>query len=553
MATPAPKTLEELAERAGIQIEELADFEEGVFMRLMEEQAVNAVAMHRLQKKFRDLKAAQRHTTAQEKFQDFFARVGGADSLAGLQHVPVATLPSALAFLRGAAGAPSDEALRAATRAAYAKADSVLSGASGPEVLTRDEAAAVNIYTQDDWLGAPPSSLFRPLNAALRSEARLNVKAYWGYIRLLQHALFKLPKDQSGTLYRGVKLDWPGAPTLSDYREEMVRKQESGEEEIWWGFSSTSTSLPAVRRFLGEHGPRVIFTVDAGSSARDVRRYSCFQHGQAVPEDERLLPCGTAFVVKTAEIVGDGLLMVGLRQTNDILIQGGAPAEPPALLEAVAPEPEGPAEPVEDQNSLEVLCAMGFSAAEAREALRACGGDSASAVEWMVARVEELEELVHARPERVVQLLGAAISCQRVQEAGVKRIRMLARDKSLRRPIAAAGGVEAVLRGMGRHLESAAVQQNGCGALWNLALDESLRRAIAAAGGVEAVLRGMGRHLESAGVQENGCGALWNLARDESLKRPIAAAGGAQAVSAATGCLHGQAYTGACELLQRLA
>ena len=57
------------------------------------------------------------------------------------------------------------------------------------------------------------------------------------------------------------------------------------------------------------------------------------------------------------------LLMVGLRQTNDILIQGGPPAEPPALLEAVAPEPEGPAEPVEDQSSLEVLCAMGFSAA----------------------------------------------------------------------------------------------------------------------------------------------------------------------------------------------
>ena len=502
MATPAPKTLEELAERAGIQVEELADFEEDVFMRLMEEQSVNAVATHRLRKKFRDLKAAQRHTTAQEKFQAFFARVGGADSLAGLQHVPVATLPAALAFLRGAAGAPSDEALRAATRAAYAAADSVLArGAAGPEALTRDEAAAVNIYTQDGWPGAPPSSLFRPLNAALRSEARQSVKAYWGYIRLLQHALFKLPRDQSGTLYRGITLDWPGAPTLSDYRAEMVRKQESGEEEIWWGFSSTSTSLPAVRGFLGEHGPRVIFTVDAGSSARDVRRYSCFQHGQAVPEDERLLPCGTAFVVKTAEIVGDGLLMVGLRQTDDILIRGGAPAEPPALLEAAVPEPVDP---------VAALCAMGFSASEAREALRACGGDSARAVEWMVARAEELAELGHATFERAIQLLGTAVGCQRVQEAGMERVRTLARDASLKHPIAAAGGVE-------------------------------------------AVLRGMGRHPDAAGVQEWGCAALANLAYDASVKRHIAAAGGAQLVAAAAGCLHGQARADASALLQRLA
>ena len=59
-----------------------------------------------------------------------------------------------------------------------------------------------------------------------------------------------------------------------------------------------------------------------------------------MPEDERLLPCGTAFVVMTADIVGEGLLMVGLRQTNDILIQGGAPAEAPALLEAVVPQPK---------------------------------------------------------------------------------------------------------------------------------------------------------------------------------------------------------------------
>ena len=47
-------------------------------------------------------------------------------------------------------------------------------------------------------------------------------------------------------------------------------------------------------------GPRVIYQIDAGSSARDVRRYSDFQDGDT-PEDERLLPCGTAFEVRAAQ------------------------------------------------------------------------------------------------------------------------------------------------------------------------------------------------------------------------------------------------------------
>eukprot|EP01043_Picozoa_sp_COSAG02_P013354 COSAG02_NODE_532_length_20668_cov_28.281832_16_plen_770_part_00 len=529
MAARAPRTLEELAERAGISVEELAEFEEDVFMRLMEEQAVNAVATHRLRKKFRDLKGAQRHATAQEKFEGFYERVGGAESLEGLQHVPVATLPSALAFLRGVAGAPSEPALRGATRVAYAKADALL---TGPEVLARDELAAVNVYTQDGWGGPAPSSLFRPLNAALRSEARPTVKAYWGYIRLLQHALFKLPADQSGVLYRGIRLDWPGAPSLADYRAEMVRKQESGEEEIWWGFSSTSTSLPAVRHFLGADGPRVIFTVEPGSSARDVRRYSHFQEGQAVPEDERLLPCGTAFVVKTADIVGEGLLMVGLRQTNDILIQGGAPAQAPVLHEAVVPaQPEPEPEPVPAEAAADALCAMGFAEPDVGEALGACGGDSARAVDWLVARADELQELEHASAHRSVQILGgAATGCLRVQVSGVERLRSLARDASLRGPIAAAGGVEAVLRGMAQHPDSEGVQDYGCAALGNLARDASLTRPIAAAGGVEAVLRGMAQHPDSEGVQHSGCGALGNLTADASLQRPIAAAGGVEAV-----------------------
>ena len=145
----SPKTLEALAELADIPFSELCEYEEDLFMGLMAEKQVAVTAQHRLRKKFRDLKAGKQHTTAQQKFEGFFARVGGADSLAGLQHVPVSTLPVALSFLRGAPGAPSEAALDRATAVAYAKADALLAAGAEPHSLTRDEVAAANMYTQD--------------------------------------------------------------------------------------------------------------------------------------------------------------------------------------------------------------------------------------------------------------------------------------------------------------------------------------------------------------------------------------------------------------------
>lgn len=292
--------------------------------------------------------------SAHAKFAEFFEQMGGTNSLSGLQHVPVSTLPKALSFLRGASTMPSEAALEAATAKAYRKADAVLatwhsnrrlSAGHKPNSLTRDEIAAVNIYTQDHWHklapipAGTPTSLFRPLNAALRSESREQVINYWGYVRLLQHALFKLPKDTSGcTLYRGIKLNQPGHPSLEEYQRKLRRNQNSGTPLIWWGFSSTSTSLEAVKGFLGKDGPGVIFVVDADSSARDVRDYSGYQDGAAVPEDERLLPCATAFEVISAEIMIEGLLMVSLRQTNDTKLEAAtAIPEPEPQFE---PEPE---------------------------------------------------------------------------------------------------------------------------------------------------------------------------------------------------------------------
>ena len=158
----APRTLDELAALAGIELGELREFEEDLFNRLLEELNVNSIAQHRLRKKYRDMRASQQLSTAQAKFAAFFERVGGADSLEGLQNVPVSTLPVAVDFIEGP-GSPSKEALARGVEAAYRKADALLAAGPDPHGLTRDDIAAIHLYTQ-------PNDFYGNLNAALRTE-----------------------------------------------------------------------------------------------------------------------------------------------------------------------------------------------------------------------------------------------------------------------------------------------------------------------------------------------------------------------------------------------
>ena len=348
MASAAPKTLEELAERGGTSLAELADFSTEDAEELMKELGINVTARVRLKKLHREyiaqLQESQRAESSRAKFDSFLSRVGGADALAGLEKVPLSGLDDALGFIKGP-GAPSRDALRDGAAAAYAKADALLADGPDPHGLGREEIAAVNIYTQQ--------VLYRALNAAMRGEVRSNVKVYWGYIRLLQHALFKLPKvSGSQAIFRGVKGPSPDI-TLAQLKAMIA----TGEHFLWWGFSSTSTSLEAVNAFLGD-AKRVIFTIDGGSSARDVKRYSDY-----VQEDELLMPCGSAFLVNTASSPAENLLLVSIQQTDDFLIQGvieegeplvGGAAEqppheqpppqdeqvPPHLVQQAEPEPD---------------------------------------------------------------------------------------------------------------------------------------------------------------------------------------------------------------------
>ena len=134
--------------------------------------------------------------------------MGAADLLQGVENVAVLSLKEALSYIKGAAAVA-----QAAIDLAYQFADELLSAGPDPHGLTRDDIAAIHLYTQDD-------PIFTNLNRALRSEERHLVKPYWGYIRLLQHAIFKLPCDASGTLLRGIKVTWMA---LEDYKARSRR------------------------------------------------------------------------------------------------------------------------------------------------------------------------------------------------------------------------------------------------------------------------------------------------------------------------------------------
>jgi hypothetical protein len=228
-------------------------------------------------------------SAAHARFGAFLSRVAGVDSLAGLEDVPIASLGTALSFIYKDVvvnQASTQVALELARDKAYDKADQLLGEGPDPHGLSRDEIGAIHIYTQE----AP---VYRSLNAALRQNEREAVKPYWGYIRLLQHALFKLPKDTTGTLFRGAKVTWMPLADMEAQLKQLIPSPAAQElsPEIWWAFSSTSPTLQAVKKFLGDAGERVIYAIDGGSSARDVRLYSDFQDGSVSWQCSNRSPC----------------------------------------------------------------------------------------------------------------------------------------------------------------------------------------------------------------------------------------------------------------------
>lgn len=158
--------------------------------------------------------------------------------------------------------------------------------------LTRDESASLYIYTME-W---GPTSLYRVLNKALRTEDRTVLKPWFGYLKLFESAFDKLPNLE--------KVVWRGV------RKNVGQDFKNNETITWWSVNSCSASVHVVKNFLDVDS--TLFLIEA-SNGKDVSKYTNFPN-----EDEVLLCPGTNF-----KVVGDGLDHVGglhvvhLREVNE--------------------------------------------------------------------------------------------------------------------------------------------------------------------------------------------------------------------------------------------
>ncbi len=170
--------------------------------------------------------------------------------------------------------------------------------------LTKDEAAAINLYTMQ-WQSGP--SLFQVLNSHLRDRDRSCLLPWMPFLKLLLVGLIKLPNLGSGcaSIWRGSLIP----------KEAATRYSISGFKFKWWAVTSATTTMSVVTTFMNPRADpsavNVFFAIDRAHTAVPVMGLSCFQH-----EDEVVLLPGSQFEVKSAADFG-GTLHVHIELVND--------------------------------------------------------------------------------------------------------------------------------------------------------------------------------------------------------------------------------------------
>jgi len=122
------------------------------------------------------------------------------------------------------------------------------------------------------------------MNNDLSSSTRDENTPKWRYyLYYLFNALRKIPIWRvNQDLYRGVRLNLV---------KKYPNKYQEGNEIIWFGVTSTTTNLKAVKSFIGnEEG--TIFSINSCLSGRDVHKFSGHED-----EAEVLVPPGSRFKI----------------------------------------------------------------------------------------------------------------------------------------------------------------------------------------------------------------------------------------------------------------
>ncbi|CAF3008529.1 unnamed protein product [Rotaria sp. Silwood2] len=157
--------------------------------------------------------------------------------------------------------------------------------------LTRDESAAVFLYTME-W---GETSLYQVINRALRAEDRSSLKPWFGYLKLFDTAVHKLPTVRKN-LWRGVATD-------------VANNFKAGDEFTWWTISSCSTSVTIIEKFLGSNS--TLFLIEA-VNGKDISGYTNYPG-----ENEVILCPGTRFRVFGDPLHRPPMHIVHLQEVTD--------------------------------------------------------------------------------------------------------------------------------------------------------------------------------------------------------------------------------------------
>jgi hypothetical protein len=202
-------------------------------------------------------------------------------------------------------------------------------GGHDPHGLTREEIAAVNLYTKANLMN-PSRAFYQVLNRTLSELDRSQIIPFFLYLKLFFTGVGKL---KNACPEHGLQLLRAFPNRQADWEEQY----QIGSLRYWWGFSSTTRKASVLESdaFFGAEGERTLFSLTCLSGV-DISPYSDF------PEAEVLLMPGTKFEVTQLmpPHLMDGVAMINMRQIrsrHDILFAEGSAADGPE------PEPEGPA------------------------------------------------------------------------------------------------------------------------------------------------------------------------------------------------------------------
>ena len=189
---------------------------------------------------------------------------------------------------------------------------------SSKNQLTKEESAALFLYSMEGG----DNSFYRILNKDLRSENRREIGLWFGFLKLFDTALSKLPTVRK-CVWRGV------VGSISQQFKE-------GATLTWWGISSCSLKLNAVQEFLGSNTNATLFMIEV-KSAKDIRGYTAFPD-----EEEVLLRPGTELRVQSNALHRDSLHVVHLIEINsdDDYDDDAEPFSSPMKPMDLAPQPQ---------------------------------------------------------------------------------------------------------------------------------------------------------------------------------------------------------------------